>query len=173
MSSEQDYFDKLMTKTKSKLSLRVRTHVISIKGRGFNTNELTQSDFKRSIIKGHLLTKSRNRWKTNITTGMCSTGMLSQLKPSHLEKYPIPLSESRKNVTILTGLLTGHINLQSHLYKLGLTYTPTCTCLREDETVHHYLYNCTNYKFLRAKIYPDFTNYNSVLQYVEESGRLS
>ena len=48
----------------------------------------------------------------------------------------MPLHKSGKLVSLLCGLLTFQIKLQTHLYNLKLTFTPTSSCLIEDKTVH-------------------------------------
>jgi hypothetical protein len=43
----------------------------------------------------------------------------------------------------VVGLLTGHCHLRGHLFKLGLSDSPTCErCLEEDETATHVLCEC-------------------------------
>jgi hypothetical protein len=44
------------------------------------------------------------------------------------------LKLNRKQLRWVTGLLTGHCHLKGHLFKMGLTNSPTCEkCLEKDE----------------------------------------
>ena len=68
----------------------------------------------------------------------------------------------------LCSLLTGHTNLQGHKCKLKLTFTPTCSCLKEDETVDHFFFICEKHRFLRQRLNLDVTNYAHILlAYIE------
>ena len=50
------------------------------------------------------------------------------------------LAMSRRNLRLITGILTGHCPLRKHLYNMKLNETPLCRgCEQEDETVHHVL----------------------------------
>jgi hypothetical protein len=43
----------------------------------------------------------------------------------------------------VVGLLTGHCHLKGHLFKLGLSNSPTCErCREEDEMATHVLCEC-------------------------------
>jgi hypothetical protein len=43
----------------------------------------------------------------------------------------------------VVGLLTGHCHLKGHLFKLGLSDSPTCErCQEKDETATHVLCEC-------------------------------
>jgi hypothetical protein len=68
-------------------------------------------------------------------------------------KGPIPRPSARKVKDLLklnrdrlrwmVGLFTGHCHLKGHLFKLGLTYDPTCKrYLEEDESTTHILCDC-------------------------------
>ena len=108
----------------------------------FNINTSTLAS-KRVGDNEKLVDSSKDRkqrWKTSPDFCNYETGLLADPRTDHLEKHPFPLDISRKETLILTGILTGHINLQSHLYRVGMTFSPTCFGLQEDETVRHYLY---------------------------------
>ena len=149
MAAANDSLMKISNHSKSKLQQKVKSTIVKLKGRSIQLQEIIPADFKKSVIQKTIKHENRRRWKIHLTIGECSTGLLHGLDPLHLERYPLPLTISRRQAAILVGLLTGHINLQSHLYRLGLTFTPTCTCLEEDETPRHYLYHCKNHKCLR------------------------
>nr|XP_014283434.1 uncharacterized protein LOC106685344 [Halyomorpha halys] len=43
----------------------------------------------------------------------------------------------------VTGLYTGHCQLNKHLYKMGLTESPICRfCRKEEETAYHIMCKC-------------------------------
>lgn len=53
------------------------------------------------------------------------------------------LSKSKREIRLLTGLLTGHCLLNYHLHKMGKKEDPTCRlCNEEDETPEHILSEC-------------------------------
>jgi hypothetical protein len=50
----------------------------------------------------------------------------------------------------MTGLFTGHCHLKGHLFKMGLTESPTCErCLEKDESATHILRDCEAIAYLR------------------------
>jgi hypothetical protein len=50
---------------------------------------------------------------------------------------------SRNNLRMVTGILTGHCNLNKHMFIIGITDSPLCRACREtDETVTHVLLEC-------------------------------
>jgi len=59
----------------------------------------------------------------------------------------ISVKLSRRQVSILIQLRTGHVPLQAYLHCFKLSDTPECpTCGEEPETVTHYLKHCQSYK---------------------------
>jgi hypothetical protein len=53
------------------------------------------------------------------------------------------LKLNRNQLRWVTGLLTGHCHLKGHLFKMGLTNSPTCErCLGKDESATHILCDC-------------------------------
>ena len=65
------------------------------------------------------------------------------------------LSLNRKQIRVMTGLLTGHLNLKSHLHRIGRTNDDICRlCNEEEETAAHLLCNCMA---LESKIYLNFS----------------
>jgi hypothetical protein len=48
---------------------------------------------------------------------------------------------SRQQLSVVIGLLTGHLGLYGHLHKIGKDINPLCRrCLNGNETVEHLLY---------------------------------
>ena len=66
------------------------------------------------------------------------------------------LKLNKKNLRNLTGLLTGHANLNSHLFRIGRSNEKIYRlCREEDETAEHLLCKCMGletrrYKFMLA-----------------------
>ena len=170
LSSKDDTLQNILAQRKSELQMRIKTCLAKLCGRNYSTH-LSPEDFKKSKIDIILKTESRRRWKARLSNGDCSTGLLNRLPPDHLEKHHVPLWLPRQEVALLCSMLTGHSKLQCHLYKLKLTFTPTCTCLKDDETVEHYLYECTNYLNLRIRLNPNPNNYIDMIEYIKNTHR--
>jgi hypothetical protein len=62
------------------------------------------------------------------------------------------LELNRNQLRWVTGLLTGHCHLKGHLFKMGLTDSPTCErCLEKDESATHILCDCEAIACLRFR----------------------
>jgi hypothetical protein len=62
------------------------------------------------------------------------------------------LDLSRKQLKIMTGLLTGHCNLKGHLSKLGHVNSPECDrCNQPSEAASHVLCDCEALATLRFR----------------------
>ena len=60
------------------------------------------------------------------------------------------LNQSRNQLRIFTGLLTGHCHLKGHLFKLGLVNSHKCdTCKQASEMASHILHDCEALATLR------------------------
>ena len=103
-----------------------------------------------------------------------SDGLLFKNPMKNYSSAQLPLNISNGyNVGVLISLLTGHCNLQLHLYKLKLTFSPTCICLTEDESPYHFIFSCPLYSNLRKKVQPKLENYHSLLMFVKQSNRFN
>ena len=172
LAIEGDTLNNILLLEKSKLQKKIRSHIITLLGRHFGENPLSAEEFKKSKVKRLLKEESNRIWTTHLKQGHNCEGLLSQLEASHLEKAPIPLSLPRKTVGQLCSLMTGQTKLQAFLYKINQTYTPTCSCLIEDETVFHFISKCPNYSYLRYNIELNIEDHMSLVSYIEKSGRL-
>ena len=161
----------ILSLNKSKLQKQILCCLAKLLGRRFDHKSIKIDHFSRYTIKKVLAKEEKSLWKTHTQYDYNSTGLLGSLERDFLDKHPIPLHVSRKLVGLLCGLLTGQIQLQAHLYNLRLTFTPTCSCLMEDETVHHYIFSCPNYEHLRQNVNPDPHDYSSMLDFIKESER--
>ena len=64
------------------------------------------------------------------------------------------LNTSRQQLLVVIGLLTGHISLNGHLYKIGKDINPLCRrCLNGNETVEHLLCECESLTMSRGRIF--------------------
>ena len=64
------------------------------------------------------------------------------------------LSMSRQQISIVVGLLTGHLGLYGHLHKIGKDMNPLCRrCLNGNETVEHLLSECESLTMSRSRIF--------------------
>ena len=140
--------------------------------RGFNPQDLTIKDFAKTKINNYISEK----WKTKFITHCRvnpSSGLLSssEIYENYFDKLRLPLNIKPRVFGGICSLLTGHCNLQLHLYKLKLTYTPCCICLTEDESVDHYLFRCPLYTDIRNQYYPEPNNWDSVANFIFYSGR--
>ena len=60
----------------------------------------------------------------------------------------------RQQQTIIFRLRTGHCRLRAHLYRLGLSHTPDCTCQTGPQTPEHILQSCPLYQDARTQHWP-------------------
>ena len=61
---------------------------------------------------------------------------------------------NRQQVSIVVGLLTGHLGLNGHLYKIGKDKNPLCRrYLSSNETVEHLLCECESLTISRGHIF--------------------
>lgn len=62
------------------------------------------------------------------------------------------LKFSKKQIRIVTGLLTGHCHLNKHLHRIGIINDPICRlCREEEESSQHILCQCVRLMTLRHK----------------------
>ena len=60
---------------------------------------------------------------------------------------------SRQQLSVVIGLLTGHLDLNGHLYKIENHINPLCRrCLSGNETVEHLLCECESLTMSRGRI---------------------
>jgi len=64
------------------------------------------------------------------------------------------LNMSRQLLSFVIGLLTGHLGLNGHLYKIGKDINPLCRrCLNGNETVEHLLSEHESLTMSRGRIF--------------------
>lgn len=72
---------------------------------------------------------------------------------SHPSDDQMPHLQRRQQTTIFR-LRTGHCRLRDHLYRLGLSHTPDCTCQTGPQTPEHILQSCPLYQDARTQHWP-------------------
>ena len=61
---------------------------------------------------------------------------------------------SRQQLSVVIGLLAGHLGLNGHLYKIGKDINPLCRrCFSGNETVEHLLCECESLTMSRGHIF--------------------
>lgn len=171
LAIEGSTINNILSQEKSTLQKKIRCYIVKLLGRHFTESPLQAADFKKSKVQKLLKEESTRSWATHMRQGHNSEGLLSQLEVTHLDHKPIPMCLPREITGQLCSLMTGQTKLQAFLYKLKQTYTPTCSCLMEDETVFHFINKCPNYRFLRDNIELDTADHMSIISYIEQSGR--
>lgn len=162
----------ILIQTKSSLQKKIKCCIVKLLGRHFEETEIDTKQFKRGKIKKALKEKADSMWQTHLTQGYNGEGLLSYVVSNYLDQSPIPLTLPRKLTGQLCSMLTGQAKLPAYQYKIAQTYSPTCSCKTEDETVHHYLFNCPNFYHLRKRTELDTTtNMISLISYIVESER--
>ena len=64
------------------------------------------------------------------------------------------LLNTSRQLSAVIGLLTGHLGLNDHLYKIGKDINPLCRrCLNGNETGEHLLCECESLKMSRGHIF--------------------
>lgn len=93
----------------------------------------------RELLRRHTEQEQQNLWdkKSDCKHAKAAFPTLNRKITNNLLKL------QRQDLRLLVGLITGHCNLNSHLYKLGATDSPMCRgCMQENETVEHVLWHC-------------------------------
>ncbi|XP_070507242.1 uncharacterized protein [Chironomus tepperi] len=76
----------------------------------------------------------------------------SLIGPRNRNKLSDTLSLSRRDLSILIGALTGHMSINSFLFKLNLTNSKYCRfCGVDEETIIHILCRCRSLRMQRVK----------------------
>jgi len=60
----------------------------------------------------------------------------------------------RNEQRIIFRLRTGHCCLNAHMYRMGKTPSPMCSCLEDRQTPHHILQECPTLRDLRNQVWP-------------------
>ena len=82
--------------------------------------------------------------------------MSTKLKPKKYKHYNIG---SKHGNQLATRMRIGRSSLNSHLFSIGLTDTPSCSCGYQNETTQHYMLDCILYATERQKLFDVFEHY--------------
>ena len=62
------------------------------------------------------------------------------------------LTLSKREINMVTGVLTGHLGLQAHLHKIGAVGNSICrACGEVDESLEHFLCHCPAFANIRSQ----------------------
>ena len=103
--------------------------------------------------------------------------------PRNKNRLSDALKLSRRDLSILIGALTGHMSINSFLFKLNLTDSKFCRfCSRDEETIIHILCNCRSLCMQRTKYFnKDFVtaedirkqHYSDIVGFIKDTGILA
>lgn len=116
-----------------------------------------------------------DRWKESFKTYIRANGSGSGLMNmmvdpwTELSKVKHLHNHSSQTLGSLVALITGHSRLQSHLYSLGLTFTPVCTCMADEETAAHFAFHCHLHDNARQATEPSMDRISSVAAFLERA----
>lgn len=131
------------------------------------------SQAKPSNIHKYIHKSWEDSWR-NFCVQFSQPGSLLQLLTNPIDllnKRRLPLQANSMLVGQLCSLLTGHTRLQLHKYKLGHTFSPTCICLRGDETPLHFIQECVTYQIARSESKPTTDNWGSIIDFLRLTKR--
>jgi ribonuclease HI len=104
-------------------------------------------------IREHSQIAFRKRWDE---TRNCSLAreLLHYPDQAAAKKF---IMMTRQNLRFVTGILTGHCQLNKHLHRMGVSDTPLCRgCKQEDETMEHVLCDCPALSSTRKAAFDEF-----------------
>ena len=106
-----------------------------------------------NIIANNTASDHNHLWQnhTSYRQARAALPALSKKIASYLKQ------QSRDNVRLYVGAITGHCKLKKHLHTMGLVESPLCRgCKQEDETVEHVLCHCPALALKRGSMLGDF-----------------
>ncbi|KAJ2939962.1 hypothetical protein O0L34_g6668 [Tuta absoluta] len=99
----------------------------------------------KGVISIKIKNESNKRWK-ELQTCRQSKLFIKSMDPKRTRNF---LQLSRKNTRLIIGLLTGHCDLNKHLYTMKLKDDPSCPECGQEESSFHYLAECPSYSLPR------------------------
>lgn len=142
----------LVENNKSKLQKVFLTDIRKLLGRHKSFSTITKDEVGSRNLRRYRKEETRRKGRAFIQSKQGYDGLLYHLEPQLILKYPVPLTGSPRMTGTIASLFTGHCSLGLHKYNLGVTYTPTCACLNEDETVMHHVFRCALHSCLREDL---------------------
>jgi len=109
-----------------------------------NNRQCTKAEWLKAFTSLRTAVGQRERVKYCISSIPLVTDTTTPA--SNFMKKKIAAKLTRRQVSILIQLRTGHVPLQAYLHWFKLAKTPTCpSCGIEPETVSHFLLHCVTY----------------------------
>ena len=104
----------------------------------------------RTVNNEWLLKKTRQTWSATQTCAHTKC-FITDVHPAVTKQI---LNMSKNEIRIITGIITGHCKLNSHLAKIGLRDDPDCDlCGTERETAKHILFDCLALTSIRQQVF--------------------
>ena len=98
---------------------------------------------QRSIIRNFFKKQHEQQWRN-----------LTIINAPNYRNTKFILNKSRKDVRLIISSITGHCNLNKHMYRLGLSQSQECSrCNEEDETPLHLLTSCPALTNIRRRTF--------------------
>ena len=177
-----DNTDILQSNIRSSLYTQILTDVKALCGRKTSFGDITQGFLKKGKLNSYVAKETCRRWNsfTHKSRHDSSTETLLPLwSDFFIQTDTLQLLRDQKvpnrTAGFLFSLVSGQCNLQLFQYKIGITYSPTCACLEEDETPGHYLFRCPLYSASRLalRITPEtrLHELGRVVKYIQETRR--
>ena len=124
----------------------------------------------------------RKHWQGWISRDDCrQTKMFVTDQSSNRSKFLLSLC--KRDLTLITGIMTGHCQLNSHLSTIRVARSSTCvSCLEGEETAEHFMCSCPAFSGIRYRIFGVHLLDNSslkelplekVLSFIKKTGRFS
>ena len=125
----------------------------------------------------------RTTWlkKTTADKSFCRQTKMFLPEPEHGTWKKIR-GRTKRNIKILTQMITGHATLRYHLFKMKIEPEATCEhCQEGDETVEHFICECEAYAYPRYQAFGAHflkqedlrtMDYDVLLEYIKTTKRL-
>ena len=122
---------------------------------GHNLDKSALYDLHKEELYNQAYKGMRYKWQQYWQEEVRSTNKgwhLAQIRDSVLTPTPIDTGHRKTDVAIFR-LRFGHAGLNNHLFKIKKIHSPLCQHCQEEETVEHYLLDCSLYDYQRGVLY--------------------
>ena len=129
-----------------------------------NQNDFTLPNYRLQMTRNSFFPSTINAWH-NLEPEVRLSQNINQFKHAIKSKngnYRVPnhfLIGDRKRNILLTRLRNGCSSLNSDLYRVNLTISPTCQCGHAHEDVFHYFFQCNIYTNQRLSLFNSLSIY--------------
>ena len=123
------------------------------------TSSVIHQRRRTALSKRHLLCSAvRHLGKQHTHFAVYHFFMDSVVGRVHFRRTAPMLTQKIPIFPELTTFLTGHGNIKSYLYRLGLTDNRMCPCEEEDQTVDHSIFKCKKLRNQREEMIRQIKN---------------